>query len=220
MRTVVITVFALFLFGCSETMRSYTSASSPELLMGGENTEQSSDVSSAEAPVGPYPDAPPPTEEPPTGETPPTTDGPPTEEPAPSPSPTNLPEPEPTGTPNPTPPAPEPDEPNETPQPPVEPPVENNPGPGPTVPPSDVPPSEDQPGGPTGPLPPEIAPTPPQSCVHNGVQIVPPSDQSLGRKVLICHIPPGNPANRHELYVGEPSVAAHLEHGDLLGCCE
>lgn len=38
-------------------------------------------------------------------------------------------------------------------------------------------------------------------------------------KVLICHIPPGNPENAHEICVGEPSVEAHLAHGDVLGAC-
>jgi len=40
-----------------------------------------------------------------------------------------------------------------------------------------------------------------------------------GDKVLICHIPPGNPENAHEICVGEPSVEAHLAHGDVLGAC-
>jgi hypothetical protein len=38
-------------------------------------------------------------------------------------------------------------------------------------------------------------------------------------KVVICHIPPGNPANRHTIEVGEPAVSAHLAHGDTLGTC-
>jgi len=41
-----------------------------------------------------------------------------------------------------------------------------------------------------------------------------------GEKVLICHIPPGNPANAHEICVGEPAVAAHVKnHGDPIGPC-
>jgi hypothetical protein len=41
-----------------------------------------------------------------------------------------------------------------------------------------------------------------------------------GKKVLICHIPPGNPANAHEICVGEPAVAAHVaNHGDPVGSC-
>lgn len=41
-----------------------------------------------------------------------------------------------------------------------------------------------------------------------------------GKKVLVCHIPPGNPANAHEICVGEPAVAAHVKnHGDPIGPC-
>jgi hypothetical protein len=41
-----------------------------------------------------------------------------------------------------------------------------------------------------------------------------------GKKVLVCHIPPGNPANAHEICVGEPAVAAHVRnHGDPIGAC-
>jgi hypothetical protein len=39
-------------------------------------------------------------------------------------------------------------------------------------------------------------------------------------KVVICHIPPGNPANAHTLEVGAPAVQAHLNHGDVPGSCE
>ncbi len=38
-------------------------------------------------------------------------------------------------------------------------------------------------------------------------------------KVVICHIPPGNPDNMHSIEVGEPAVEAHLEHGDSLSYC-
>jgi hypothetical protein len=38
-------------------------------------------------------------------------------------------------------------------------------------------------------------------------------------KVTICHIPPGNPANRHTIEVGQPAVNAHLAHGDYIGAC-
>lgn len=41
-----------------------------------------------------------------------------------------------------------------------------------------------------------------------------------GKKVLICHIPPGNPANAHDICVGAPAVAAHVKnHGDAIGAC-
>lgn len=40
------------------------------------------------------------------------------------------------------------------------------------------------------------------------------------KKVLICHIPPGNPDNAHTICVGEPAVRAHQEHhGDPVGAC-
>jgi len=38
-------------------------------------------------------------------------------------------------------------------------------------------------------------------------------------KVLICHVPPGNPPNAHEICVGQSAVPAHLAHGDFLGEC-
>jgi len=38
-------------------------------------------------------------------------------------------------------------------------------------------------------------------------------------KVLVCHIPPGNPANAHTICIGAPAVAAHLAHGCTLGPC-
>jgi len=49
-----------------------------------------------------------------------------------------------------------------------------------------------------------------------------PATQAQGRgqeKVTICHIPPGNPDNAHEITVGAPAVPAHLAHGDTLGEC-
>ncbi len=36
---------------------------------------------------------------------------------------------------------------------------------------------------------------------------------------LICHIPPGNPENAHEIIVDDDAVPAHLAHGDNLGHC-
>lgn len=39
-------------------------------------------------------------------------------------------------------------------------------------------------------------------------------------KVLVCHVPPGNPEAAHELCVGEAAVRAHVEHhGDTVGAC-
>jgi hypothetical protein len=44
--------------------------------------------------------------------------------------------------------------------------------------------------------------------------------QAAVEKVTICHIPPGNPDNRHTITIGAPAVAAHLEnHGDTEGPC-
>ena len=40
-------------------------------------------------------------------------------------------------------------------------------------------------------------------------------------KVTICHYPPGNPDNAHEIRVGESAVEHHiLEHGDDIGPCQ
>jgi hypothetical protein len=39
-------------------------------------------------------------------------------------------------------------------------------------------------------------------------------------KVLVCHIPPGNPENRHTICVSINAVPAHLAHGDYLGPCD
>ena len=42
----------------------------------------------------------------------------------------------------------------------------------------------------------------------------------MGHKDLICHIPPGNPANAHTICVGHPAVNAHVtQHHDTLGAC-
>jgi hypothetical protein len=39
-------------------------------------------------------------------------------------------------------------------------------------------------------------------------------------KVMICHIPPGNPENAHEIIVDFHAVPAHVaNHGDYLGPC-
>lgn len=38
-------------------------------------------------------------------------------------------------------------------------------------------------------------------------------------KVVVCHVPPGNPDNAHEITVGAPAVPAHLAHGDEVGEC-
>jgi hypothetical protein len=38
-------------------------------------------------------------------------------------------------------------------------------------------------------------------------------------KVVICHIPPGNPDNAHAIEVSINAVDAHLAHGDSIGDC-
>jgi hypothetical protein len=46
------------------------------------------------------------------------------------------------------------------------------------------------------------------------------ADPGGEEKVTICHIPPGNPENRHEITVGASAVPAHiLNHGDHVGSC-
>lgn len=40
------------------------------------------------------------------------------------------------------------------------------------------------------------------------------------QKVLVCHVPPGNPANEHTICISENAVAAHLAHGCYLGTCD
>ena len=38
-------------------------------------------------------------------------------------------------------------------------------------------------------------------------------------KVLVCHIPPGDPLNAHTICVSPNAIPAHLAHGDVLGEC-
>jgi len=59
-------------------------------------------------------------------------------------------------------------------------------------------------------------------CVDwNGINSVPMEWRcgSNNNKVMICHIPPGNPANPQSICVSPNAVAAHLAHGDYLGYC-
>jgi len=40
-------------------------------------------------------------------------------------------------------------------------------------------------------------------------------------KVVICHYPPGNPANAHTIIVGSSAVNDHVnQHGDTRGACD
>ncbi len=48
---------------------------------------------------------------------------------------------------------------------------------------------------------------------------VPVATATPNDKVVICHIPPGNPDNAQTITVGSDAVAAHLAHGDVLGAC-
>jgi hypothetical protein len=43
--------------------------------------------------------------------------------------------------------------------------------------------------------------------------------QQYQEKVVICHIPPGEPENAHTISVSPNAVPAHLAHGDSLGPC-
>jgi hypothetical protein len=39
--------------------------------------------------------------------------------------------------------------------------------------------------------------------------------------VMICHVPPGDPASRHPMVVGTRALQNHLEkHGDWVGPCD
>ena len=53
-----------------------------------------------------------------------------------------------------------------------------------------------------------------------GPIVLQPPVHAAGLKVTICHIPPGNPDNAHEITVSISAVPAHLAHGDDLGTCE
>jgi hypothetical protein len=45
-------------------------------------------------------------------------------------------------------------------------------------------------------------------------------DHDNHKKVLICHVPPGNPAAAHTISISENAVSAHLKHhDDYLGAC-
>ena len=46
-------------------------------------------------------------------------------------------------------------------------------------------------------------------------------DDGTCRKNLLCHVPPGNPENKHTLCLPSPAIRAHLKQhtGDYLGAC-
>jgi hypothetical protein len=43
---------------------------------------------------------------------------------------------------------------------------------------------------------------------------------SATAKITICHVPPGNPNNRHTIEVSMNALSAHLAHGDYIGSCD
>ncbi len=45
------------------------------------------------------------------------------------------------------------------------------------------------------------------------------TDNKSNEKVVVCHIPPGNPENAHEIVISSNAVPAHLAHGDKLEPC-
>jgi hypothetical protein len=48
----------------------------------------------------------------------------------------------------------------------------------------------------------------------------PGEEEDQSGKVTICHIPPGNPANRHTITIDRSALEAHINnHGDTLGPC-
>jgi hypothetical protein len=44
-------------------------------------------------------------------------------------------------------------------------------------------------------------------------------EEDAETKVVVCHVPPGNPENPVTIEVGETAVPAHLAHGDTEGAC-
>ncbi len=57
----------------------------------------------------------------------------------------------------------------------------------------------------------------PQAGTQLGTSAAPLSLECNTGQVLVCHMPPGNPANMHEVCVGVASLPAHLaEHTDTI----
>ncbi|WP_300564902.1 hypothetical protein [Flavobacterium sp.] len=44
-------------------------------------------------------------------------------------------------------------------------------------------------------------------------------NNQANEKVIVCHIPPGNPANAHDIEISINALPAHLAHGDYEGGC-
>lgn len=59
-------------------------------------------------------------------------------------------------------------------------------------------------------------------CIHSVSKTIKVIDARCGNKnnkVIICHIPPGNPSNQHSICVSPNAVPAHLAHGCYVGPC-
>ncbi|MCK5460158.1 fibronectin type III domain-containing protein, partial [Candidatus Parcubacteria bacterium] len=46
------------------------------------------------------------------------------------------------------------------------------------------------------------------------------ANNNLSKKVTICHIPKGNPANAHTITISVSALRAHIKNGDYIGSCE
>ncbi len=46
-----------------------------------------------------------------------------------------------------------------------------------------------------------------------------PGEEPNEGKVVVCHIPPGNPDKAHDITISEDDVQDHLNHGDFVGTC-
>ena len=44
------------------------------------------------------------------------------------------------------------------------------------------------------------------------------SFKTTNGKITICHVPPGNPGNCHEITISMNALQAHLNHGDTFYC--
>ena len=56
-------------------------------------------------------------------------------------------------------------------------------------------------------------------CVLATFTFLEPALAATANKVDICHYPPGNLGNTQDITISENALAAHLDHGDLLGAC-
>ena len=58
-------------------------------------------------------------------------------------------------------------------------------------------------------------------CLFQGIQDGQDGQNSIcgENKVNVCHYPPGNPENFHDICISYNGVQAHIKHGDVLGKC-